>query len=58
MRILHSVCACDFGLLLPCKSGVTWEHQTDGVLCNHIFIEGVFLPLPTPQVKRDDETRI
>ena len=48
MKILHDLYEHDFGLLLPCKSGVTWEHQTDGVLCNHIFIEGVFLPLPTP----------
>lgn len=46
MRILHDVYEHDFGLLLPSKSGVVWEHQTDGVMCNHIFIEGIFLPLP------------
>ncbi len=49
MRVVHNVYEHDFGLLLPFKSGVVWEHQTDGVLCHHIFIEGIFLPLPAPQ---------
>ena len=49
MRVVHDVYEHDFGLLLPFKSGVVWEHQTDGVMCHHIFIEGVFLPLPAPQ---------
>ena len=48
MKILHDLYEHDFGLLLPCKSGVTWEHQTDGVLCHHILIEGIFLPLQKP----------
>jgi hypothetical protein len=47
--IRHTVYEHEFGLLLPCKSGVAWEHQTEGVLCSHIFIEGVFLPLSMPQ---------
>ena len=34
-----------FGLILPCKSGVLFKHQTDGVMCRHPEIEGVFIPL-------------
>ena len=34
---------------MPCKSGFIWQQQTDGVLCNQIFIEGVFIPLNKPR---------
>ena len=34
-----------FGLILPCKSGVLFKHQTGGVMCRHPEIEGVFIPL-------------
>ena len=35
----------DWGFILPCKSGVVFEQQTDGVCCHHIYIEGVLIPL-------------
>ena len=34
-----------WGFLLPCKSGVVWEQQTDGVCCHHVYVEGVLIPL-------------
>ena len=34
-----------WGLILPCKSGVVFEQQTDGVCCHHVYIEGVLIPL-------------
>lgn len=43
------VYAHDWGVILPCKSGVIWEQQTDGVSCNHVEIEGVFIPLHIPR---------
>ena len=35
----------EFALIIPQKSGVTWQHQTDGVCCNQIYIEGIMIPL-------------
>lgn len=34
-----------WGFLLPCKSGVIWEQQTEGVCCHHVYMEGVLIPL-------------
>jgi hypothetical protein len=34
-----------WGFILPCKSGVVWEQQTDGVCCHHVYIEGILIPL-------------
>lgn len=34
-----------WGFILPCKSGIVWEQQTDGVCCHHVYIEGVLIPL-------------
>jgi hypothetical protein len=36
----------NFGFVLPMHTGVYWEQQTNGVCCNHVSIEGVFIPLP------------
>lgn len=36
----------NFGFVLPMKTNVFWEQQTNGVCCNHVQIEGVFIPLP------------
>jgi len=34
-----------WGFIIPKDTGVIWQHQTDGVCCHQIFVEGVFLPL-------------
>lgn len=34
-----------WGFILPCKSGVVWEQQTDGCCCHHVYIEGILIPL-------------
>jgi len=39
----------NFGIVVPYPSGFEWEQQTDGVMCNHITIEGIFIPLPYPE---------
>jgi hypothetical protein len=36
----------NFGFVLPMHTNVFWENQTNGVCCNHVQIEGVFVPLP------------
>ena len=38
----------NFGIVIPMETGVLWEQQTRGVLCHHIYIEGVYLPLRKP----------
>ena len=35
------------GLIIACKSGVTYTNQVGGYACRHPEIEGVFVPLPT-----------
>lgn len=34
-----------WGFILPYKSGVVWEQQTDGCCCHHVYIEGILIPL-------------
>lgn len=34
-----------FGLIVPMKTGIIWEHQCDGYSCNQLQQEGIFLPL-------------
>ena len=34
-----------FGIIVPMKTGVVWEHQCDGYACNQLQQEGIFLPL-------------
>lgn len=38
----------NFGILIPCQTGVFWEQQTCGVMCNHVQVEGIFIPLVEP----------
>ena len=47
-KILTNVYEHDWEFLMPSKSGVVWRQQTRGVLCNHVHIEGVFIPLRMP----------
>lgn len=39
----------DFALIIPKKTGITWQHQTNGVACNQIYIEGLMIPLAEPR---------
>ena len=39
----------NFGLVVPCPSGFAWEQQTEGVMCHHVSIEGIYIPLPIPE---------
>lgn len=39
----------NWGFLVPCASGFIWEQQTEGIMCNQIYIEGVFIPLREPK---------
>ena len=48
--IKTNVYAHDFGIIIPCKSGVIWEQQTNGVCCHHIEIEGIYIPLERPYI--------
>jgi hypothetical protein len=55
-KIRADVYAHTWGFILPCESGVIWEQQTAGVCCNHVEIEGVFIPLQMPyerETKKD-----
>lgn len=48
-KILHvTTYPHNFGILIPCSSGVIWEQQTNGVMCSHVQIEGIFIPLQKP----------
>jgi len=38
-----------FGIVVACPTGLFWENQTQGVLCHHVVIEGIFIPLPFPE---------
>jgi hypothetical protein len=46
---IFDVYAHNFGLVIPMKTGFLWEQQTDGVCCNHVQIEGVYIPLQEPR---------
>jgi hypothetical protein len=49
--------AHNFGILIPCKSGIVWEQQTEGVCCHHVCIEGIFIPLDKPfEIKDNGKT--
>lgn len=43
-----NVYQCNWGFIIPQKNGTFWEIQTCGVMCNHVEIEGVFIPLDKP----------
>lgn len=34
-----------FGIIVPMKTGIIWEHQCNGYCCNQIQQEGIFIPL-------------
>ena len=58
-KLLATVYAHTWGFIVPCESGVYWEQQTNGVMCNHVYIEGVFITLDKPRrtVWEKDPTR-
>lgn len=46
---LHpTVYSHNWGFVIPCKSGVVWQQQTGGIMCNQVDIEGIFIPLDEP----------
>jgi hypothetical protein len=47
-KITMNLYAHNFGLLIPCESGVVWRQQADGVSCHQEDFEGIFLPLDKP----------
>ena len=44
-RIELNVYDHQFGCVLPMHTNVYWENQTRGIMCNHVSIEGIFVPL-------------
>ncbi len=40
----------NFGILIPENSGVTFTHQSGGMSCSQIDLEGIFLPLKPPKM--------
>lgn len=38
----------NWGIIVPAKTGIWYEQQTCGVCCNHVKIQGSFIPLHTP----------
>jgi hypothetical protein len=43
--VFANVYGVKWGFILPCESGAVWEQQTCGVCCNHVYIEGIMVPL-------------
>jgi len=49
MSKLHAtIYPCNWGIIIPCESGVVWTLQTCGCACFHVQIEGIFIPLSKP----------
>lgn len=42
----------DFGLLIPRETGVEFRHQSGGMMCKQIDMEGVFIQLDRPQLRQ------
>lgn len=40
----------NFGILIPEDTGVTFTHQSGGMSCKQIDLEGIFLPLKHPRM--------
>jgi len=62
-NIPYNTYSHNFGILIPENSGVTFTHQSGGMYCNQIDLEGIFLPLnppkmhlPTPEWANWDES--
>lgn len=47
--IIQDLYTHNFGIIIPKKNGIKWKQQTNGVCCNHIQIEGIFIPLHRPK---------
>lgn len=44
-----------FGIIIPKETGIYWRQQTKGVMCHHVDIEGIYLPLREPTEWTGDE---
>lgn len=49
-KIFHNVYAHNFGIIVPGETGVVYEQQTAGVMCNHVHLEGSYIPLRKPTI--------
>ena len=47
-RFIVDTYAHNWGIIIPGKTGILFEQQTDGVCCHHVSIEGTFIPLNKP----------
>jgi len=52
-----SVSAHNFGVIVPGRTGVVFQQQTDGCSCHQVYQEGTFIPIRKPMSmgKWDDE---
>jgi len=47
-RFIVDTYAHNWGIIIPGKTGVLFEQQTEGVCCHHVSIEGTYIPLNKP----------
>lgn len=45
----------EWGIIVPKESGVIWQQQTKGILCHHVQIEGVYIPLDKPREAKEND---
>lgn len=44
------------GLIVPAPSGYLWRQQTSGMLCAQRDLEGIYLPIPDPELAQNLES--
>lgn len=57
-KVVHNIYASSFGIIVPGETDIIYVHQTAGVCCHQIYIEGSFIPFREPfEIDRSgDET--
>lgn len=48
-KVIKYLLVQKFGVLIPEKTGFVFGHQTNGVMCHNVYLEGVFFPLKRPK---------
>lgn len=51
-------CPDGIGVIIQMESGVVWHHQTNGVMCNQVYIEGVCIPWAEELETRERRPRL